>query len=447
MVSLRRKKKKVKMKVELIQPFHASNVRLFGKAYMSQLTLPIVAALTPPSIEVVIKDENIEPINFNNHVDLVGITALTPTATRAYEIADEYRRRGVPVVLGGIHPSLMPDEAIKHADTVLIGEAEGIWQEMLDDFQAGKLKKFYQSSEKPSLASLPLPRRDLTNNGAYVNIPKVETSRGCPFNCSFCSTTVFFGKKIRYRPVEDVVRELKAIKPKFVFFTDNNIVGNHKYAKELFRALIPLKIKWLSQGSLNFVRDEELLRLAQKSGCVGMLIGFESLSQEAIHGVGKAVNRVEEYGKAINKLHRHRIGTIGCFVFGFDEDDEGLFKRTAKFVSKYNVDTAQFTLLTPFPGTVLREQMEKERRILHNNWQKYDSTTLVFQPKILPPGEFRKRFDWACWKVYSWPSIIMRLLKSIPYMRSLYRAFVFLQINTVYRKLFLVSLQEQDSLN
>lgn len=437
-----------KLKVKLIQPYHPSNVRLFGKAYMSQLTLPIVAALTPSSIEVTIKDENVEPINFDNHVDLVGITALTPTATRAYEIADEYRRRGVTVVLGGIHPSLVPDEAIGHADAVLVGEAEGVWQEMLSDFQTGKLKKFYQSSEKPSLIDLPLPRRDLANNGAYVNIPKVETSRGCPFNCSFCSTTVFFGKKIRYRPVEDVVKELKAVKPKFVFFTDNNIVGNHKYAKELFRALIPLRIKWLSQGSLNFVRDEELLRLAQKSGCVGMLIGFESLSQEAIHGAGKAVvNRVEEYTKAIKKLHRHRIGTIGCFVFGFDEDDEGLFKRTAKFVKRYNVDTAQFTLLTPFPGTTLREQMEKEGRIFHNNWQKYDSTTLVFQPKIMPPKEFRKRFDWACWKVYSWPSIIIRLLKSVPYMRSLYRPFVFLQINAVYRKLFQVSLQEQDPLS
>lgn len=436
-----------RLRVQLVQPYHPSNVKLYGKMYMSQLTLPIVAALMPSDVEVTIKDENVEPLDFSNGIDLVGITALTPTAPRAYEIAREYRRRGIPVVLGGLHPSLVPAEASQHADAVLIGEAEGVWEEMLHDFRAGKLKKFYQSSEKPNLANLPLPRRDLANNGAYVNIPKVETSRGCPFDCSFCSTTVFFGRKIRYRPVEDVVNELKKIKPSFVFFTDNNIVGNVRYAKELFRALIPLKIKWLSQGSLNFVRDDELLRLARDSGCVGMLIGFESLSPAAIEGVGKKVNRVEEYSRAVKKLHRHRIGTIGCFVFGFDEDDENLFKRTVSFVRKYNVDTPQFTVLTPYPGTVLRERLEKEGRILHNKWEKYDSTTLVFKPKILSPSEFRKKFNWAGWKVYSWPAIIWRLLRSLLYMRSFYRAFVFLQINMVYRKLFQVGLELQEPLN
>ncbi|MFZ3062528.1 MAG: radical SAM protein [Actinomycetota bacterium] len=433
-----------RLRVHLVQPYHPSNVKMYGKMYMSQLTLPIVAALMPSDVEVTIKDENVEPLDFDNGFDLVGITALTPTATRAYEIAHEYRRRGVPVILGGLHPSLFPAEASQHADAVLIGEAEGIWEEMLADFRAGKLKKFYQSTERPDLANLPLPRRDLSNNGAYVNIPKVETSRGCPFDCSFCSTTVFFGRKIRYRPVNDVVNELKEIKPSFVFFTDNNIVGNAKYAKELFRALIPLKIKWLSQGSLNFVRDDELLRLARDSGCVGMLIGFESLSPAAIEGMGKRVNRVEEYGQAVKKLHRHRIGTIGCFVFGFDEDDEGLFKRTVKFVRRYNVDTPQFTVLTPYPGTALRESLEKEGRILHNKWEKYDSTTLVFKPKILPPNEFREKFTWAGWKVYSWPAIIGRILRSLLYMRSFYRAFVFLQINMVYRKLFQVGLEHQE---
>jgi radical SAM superfamily enzyme YgiQ (UPF0313 family) len=436
-----------RLRVQLVQPYHPSNVKLYGKMYMSQLTLPIVAALMPPDVEVTIKDENVEALDFSNGIDLVGITALTPTAPRAYEIAREYRRRGIPVVLGGLHPSLVPAEASQHADAVLIGEAEGVWEEMLRDFRVGKLRKFYQSSEKPNLANLPLPRRDLANNGAYVNIPKVETSRGCPFDCSFCSTTVFFGRKIRYRPVDDVVNELKKIKPPFVFFTDNNIVGNIKYAKELFRALIPLKIKWLSQGSLNFVRDDELLRLARDSGCVGMLIGFESLSPAAIEGMGKKVNRVEEYGRAVKKLHRYRIGTIGCFVFGFDEDDEGLFKRTVKFIRKYNVDTPQFTVLTPYPGTALRERLETEGRILHNNWEKYDSTTLVFKPKILPPGEFRKKFNWAGWKVYSWPAIIWRVLRSLLYMRSFYRAFVFLQISIVYRKLFRVGLELQEPFN
>lgn len=437
---------KAPLRINLIQPYHPSNVKLYGKTYMSQLTLPVVAALTPDRCEVTITDENVEPLVYENGVDLVGVTTLTPTAVRAYQIADEYRRRGVPVVIGGVHASLMPEEAIKHADAVVVGEAEGIWPALLNDFQNGGLKRFYQAEQKPALSGLPLPRRDLANNKRYVNIPKVETSRGCPFNCSFCSTTVFFGKRIRYRPVKEVVRELKEIKPKFVFFTDNNIVGNHKYAKELFRALIPLKIHWISQGSLNLVRDDELLDLAAKSGCVGMLIGFESLTQDALKGAGKAVNRVEDYEKELKKLHRHRIGTIGCFVFGFDQDDEGVFERTVDFVRRNNVDTAQFTLLTPFPGTALREEMERTGRILSNDWSRYDSTTLLFQTKALPPKQFRARFDRACWKVYSWPSIAMRFIRALAYMRSLYRANVFFQINMVYRKLFQVSLVEQEPL-
>ncbi len=435
------------MKIGLIQPYHPSNVRLYGKIYMSQLTLPALAALTPREIDVVVRDENTAKIDFDEGFDLVGISALTATATRAYEIADEFRKRDVPVVIGGVHASLMPQEAIEHADAVVVGEAEGVWEKVIEDIKKDSLKRFYTRQDKPDLTCLPFARHDLMDTKKYVNIPKVETSRGCPFNCSFCSTTTLFGRKMRYRKISDVVCEIKRIKPKFVFFTDNNIIGNSKYAKELFKALIPLKIKWISQASIDFVRDSELLKLARKSGCVGMLIGFESLSQKVLEKTGKVTNKVDEYKRSLRKLHRNRIGTIGCFVFGFDDEDSSVFERTLKFVKRYNIDNPQFTVLTPFPGTTLRTEMEKGGRILHNKWEKYDSTTLVFEPKLLPPVEYRRAFDYICNKVYSWPSIIKRILRSALYMRSLYRPFVFLQINIIYRKLFKVSVESQDPLS
>ncbi len=431
------------LKLEIIQPYHPTNVRLFGKMYMSSLTPPILAGLNPPDIEVSITDENVEEIDFNKPVDLVCITTLTPSAPRAYEIADEFRARGVKVAMGGVHPTLVPEEAIAHADAIILGEAEGVWQKMLDDFRRGSLQKFYRLEKKPDLTNLSRPRRDLMNEKAYVNVPKVETSRGCPFNCSFCSTTTFFGNNIRYRPIQEVVQEIKDLKGRFVFFTDNNIVGNPKYAKELFKALIPLKIKWISQGSLNLAKDWSLLKLAASSGCVGMLIGFESLVNEAIEAMGKKVNKIIEYAEAIRRIHSQGIGIIGCFVFGFDEEDPGVFKRTVNFIKRLNIEVPQLTVLTPYPGTALREKLEETGRILHNRWEKYDTTHVVFRPKLMSPEEFRAHYDWACQKVYSYWAIFMRMLKSLRHLRSIYKFFVFWQINVVYRRLYQISLEDR----
>ena len=423
----------------LIQPHHPSNVRLFGKMYMSQLTLPVIAALTPPRFDVRIIDENVEAVDFDQDADLVGISLLTPTAVRGYEIARRFRERGVPVILGGVHPSLCPEEAEKHCDAVVVGEAEGIWPHLLEDFEKGALKSLYKSDGKPDLRNLPRPRRELINEKMYVNVPKVEVSRGCPFDCNFCSTTRFFGRKMRYRPVEDVIAELQELDLNFVFFTDNNIVGNPKYAKELFEALIPLKIKWIGQASLNAANDPELLKLAGRSGCVGLLIGFESLSDMAISAMGKTVNRVERYKTAVKRLHRARIGIIGCFVFGFDEEDRSAFRQTVRFVKRLNIEVPQFTLLTPYPGTVLREKMESTRRILHSQWEKYDVNHVVFQPLRMKAGELRHGYDKSCQKAYSYSSIIRRLARSAIHLRSFHRLVVFWQINVVYRRLYLVS--------
>jgi len=431
------------LKILLIQPYHPSNVKLFGKMYMSQLTLPVVAALTPPKHEVEIIDENVETINFDEEADLVGISLLTPTAERGYQIAEEFRNRGVPVVLGGVHPSLCPEEAIKYCDSVVVGEAEDVWPQLLSDFENGKIKQIYKSDKKPDMKNLPRPRRELVKDDYYVNIPKVEVSRGCPFNCSFCSTTKFFGRKMRYRPVEDVVDELKELGVRFVFFTDNNIVGNPKYAKELFKALIPLKIKWISQGSLNVANDKELLKLARRSGCVGLLIGFESLSTKALSAMGKVVNKAEEYKAAIKRLHKEKIGIIGCFVFGFDEEDKSAFNQTVRFVKRLNIEVPQFTLLTPYPGTILREKMEKTSRILHNKWEKYDTNHTVFKPLQMKVGELRAGYDKACGKEYSYWSMFKRLTRSLIYLKSFYKMIVFWQINIVYRRLYLVSVDDR----
>jgi radical SAM superfamily enzyme YgiQ (UPF0313 family) len=407
---------------------------------MSQLTLPLMAALTPTQHEITVVDENVEPIDFDLPVDLVAITALTPIAPRAYEVADEFRRRGVRVVLGGVHPSLMADEAAKHADAVVIGEAEESWPQLLWDLEHGELKARYVAQAKPDLSNLPVPRRELMKEDEYLNIPKVETSRGCPFRCSFCSTTVFYGPRMRFRPVEDVIDEVRNIGHRFVFFTDNNITANKKYAKRLFRALEPLGVYWLSQGSIDMADDAELMELARRSGCAGMLVGFESLSEDNIAQMGKkASNRVEEYEEKIRIFHRHQIGLIGCFVFGFDGDDKGVFKKTVDFINRNNVDCPQLTVLTPYPGTSLRDELEVEGRILHSRWEKYDVGNVVFKPKLMTPEELQAGYNWACEQVYSIPAILKRGLRSLRYMKNPYRSFVFARNSSIYRKLYQVS--------
>ncbi len=414
---------------------------------MSQLTLPLLGALTPAEHEVRAVDENVEPIDFDRPVDLVAITALTPTAPRAYQVADEFRRRGKTVVLGGVHPSLMPDEAAEHADAVVIGEAEESWPRLLADAEGGGVKERYVAETKPDLAGLPMPRRDLMKEDAYLNIPKVETSRGCPYRCSFCSTTIFYGPRMRFRPVEEVVAEVKAARHRFVFFTDNNITANKKYAKRLFRALEPLGIYWLSQGSIDMADDPELMDLARRSGCAGMLVGFESLSEENIAGMGKgASNRVDEYEEKIRIFHQHQIGLIGCFVFGFDGDDPGVFRKTVEFIERNNIDTPQLTVLTPYPGTAVRAEMEAQGRILHSQWEKYDVGNVVFEPKRMTPEELQAGYNWACRRVYSVSATIKRSVRSLKYLKNPYRSFVFGRNGSIYRKLFQVSQQHDQGI-
>ncbi len=397
------------MKLELIVPATQENIRKRQKSLIPPLGLAMVAALTPPEVEVSLTDENVTVIDFQKETDLVGITALTITAPRAYEIADNFRARGAKVILGGAHPSALPADAAQHADAVVIGEAEGIWPNLINDFKANKLQRVYRQRERPSLVNLPIPRRDLFAEGAYFVTNTISATRGCPYSCSFCSVTSFFGHSYRCRPVEEILKEVETLNQrKLIGFVDDNIVGKPKYAKELFSALIPYKIKWVAQASVTIARDDELLKLAAASGCQAVLIGFETLSPANLAAVGKKVNVVDEYENVIRKIHSYGIAIHGFFILGLDEDDEDVFWRTLCFAQKMRLESAQFSWPIPYPGTALYESLDKTGQIVTKDWRQYESN-LVFEPKLMSREVLQKGRDWVWRKFYSIPSILRRV--------------------------------------
>jgi len=390
---------------------------LWGQIYFRfpYLALTTLASLTGDDWEISIVDENVESLDFSDLPDLAAISIMTPLAKRGYEIADTYREKGVPVVLGGIHPSMMKDESKAHADAVAIGEAEAVWPQILSDFKRSDLKSFYKSPDFCSLERLPIPKRDLLNRRAYFFVNTIQTTRGCPFNCSFCSVTSFYGGTYRVRPVDDVINEMGYMEKGFVFFVDDNIIGKPSYAKELFRALIPLNVKWFSQASLSIVKDRELLDMAQRSGCRGLFIGFESLSQESLNAMGKSSMRVNDFKEAINMIHDHGIGIQGSFIFGMDEDDQSIFSDVLRFIEKTHLEAVLFSILTPFPGTRIRNNLLRENRIFDTDWEKYDMNHVVFKPNKMTPGQLQDGFSWAYKRLYGYRSIVKRLF---PFSRS-----------------------------
>jgi radical SAM superfamily enzyme YgiQ (UPF0313 family) len=404
------------VKLLLIAPKWPEN-SLWGQIYFRfpYLALTSIAALTGDGWDVSILDENVEPIDFSASPDLVAISIMTPLAKRGYEIADSFRQKGVPVVLGGIHPTMMSTEAKNHANAVVIGEAEEIWPQLLDDFKEGHLKSLYKHERRCNLNGLLTPKRELLNRKAYFFVNTIQTTRGCPFNCDFCSVTSFFGQSYRTRPVDEVINEINQMESGFLFFVDDNIVGSPVYAKKLFRALIPLNIKWFSQASLSIARDREFLDLAQRSGCKGLFIGFESLSQESIQAMGKSVNRVAEYKEAIKKIHDHGIGIQGSFIFGTHEDDASVFSDVLRFIERTRLEAVIFSILTPFPGTRIYQTMMKENRILDTAWENYDMNHVVFKPKKMTPKQLQEGFNWSYKRLYGYRSILKRLF---PFRRS-----------------------------
>ena len=412
----------------IISPTRSQDCWKGGKVLAPPLVLPLLAGLTPPGIEVRLVDENVELTDTNAETDWVAISCMTASAPRAYEIADAFRKREIPVVMGGIHPTVLPDEAALHADAIVVGEAEPVWQDILVDLTRDSLQTRYQNDRYCNMEGLPFPRRDLLSRNHYLTVNTVQTARGCPNDCSFCSVSTVAGRSYRFRPVTEVIEEVRTLKG-WVGFVDDNIAGNPTRAKELFEALIPLKIRWVGQADLNMAKDPELLRLAVRSGCQAMFVGLESISQENLRATHKGPNLETDMVAAIATIHKAGIEIIGSFVLGLDGDDQSVFAKTARFAEQQKLAVAQFAVLTPFPGTKIRQQLKLEGRILNDDWSKYTMSNVVFQPKNMTALELQQGQRYVYDRFYSIPSILkrnlnfrgkllLRLLVSLSYRRT-----------------------------
>jgi radical SAM superfamily enzyme YgiQ (UPF0313 family) len=380
---------------------------------MEPLPMATLAGITPPDIELAYFDERIEPIDFDDPTDLVGIAVETYTAKRAYEIAAEYHRRGVRTILGGYHVMLVPDEAARYADSILVGYAEPLWERVLRDAERGELEpRYVQDRSEPY--SFGLPRRDLFAGKPYFKLSCVETGRGCPLHCNFCSIAAVTGSTFLPRPIESIVAEIETLRNRTVFFVDDNFVSNHKRARELCKELIPLKLRWVGQGTLTMARDEKLLSLMAESGCIGMLIGFESLDAETLLLMKKKVNTVlGDYPALVRRIHAHGISIYGTFIFGYDLETPEDGMRTVDAAIELGLGMGAFNHLLPFPGTPLYHELLAEGRLTDPEWwlsPSYRYGDISFRPATMSEDELHALCLRARRRFYSIPSIGRRLL-------------------------------------
>ena len=410
------------LKILLISPIGLK--KILGAEFFFKLPflgLPTIAAYTPPDCEVKMVDERISSVDFDEDVDLVGITAMTPLATRAYEIADEFKRRGKTVVMGGMHVSALPEEALEHCDAVAIGEGEKVWPRMVEDFKRGELKGDLQGRRTfGSGGSAAASMGYHVDKSMYSPVDFIETTRGCPINCNFCAVTQFYGAKYRTKPVhlvEEMVARVRPVDKVFalknlVFFVDDNIIANRKHCIELLSMLKPYSIQWVGQASISLAKDDELLQLMSETRCLGLVIGMESLSEDTLAECGKRINKPDEYLEAVTKLHRYGIGAKASFIIGFDNDDLTVFPKMERFIRKSNFDSVYFSILTPYPGTRLYQKMESEGRLLHKDWEKYDTAHVVFRPKKVTVEQLQEGYVWLYKKGLSMKSIVLRLARA-----------------------------------
>jgi radical SAM superfamily enzyme YgiQ (UPF0313 family) len=402
------------MKVNLVVPgWSPKNIWGQIKFKFPPLSLTTLASFTPADVEVVVTDENVEEITFDDGPDLVGITTMTPQANRAYQIADEFRRRGTKVILGGFHPSTMPHEALSHADAIVVGEGEGSWRGLIEDARYLRLKRIYKDRLPLDLSQLKPPRRDMVRRKGYLFTNTIQVTRGCPFRCEFCSVTSLFGKGYRTRPIQAVIDELTELKKEsvFLFIVDDNLIGNRDYAERLLVAMKPLRFKWASHAPLHLVEDDSLMRLVTKSGCFALFVGFESLARENLSLMGKTANMKISPRDAVKKFHDHGIGVLASFILGYDHDTKDSFKRILDFCNETRIDGAIFPILTPYPGTPLRKRLEREGRILTDNWDMYDMEHVTFRPKGMGVNELEEGHEWLNVNFLSWGSILKRIFK------------------------------------
>jgi radical SAM superfamily enzyme YgiQ (UPF0313 family) len=404
---------------------------------MEPLCFAILKSLTPDDVETRFYDERLEPIPIDTDTDLVAMTVETYTARRAYQIAAQYRELGIPVVFGGYHPTFLPDEALQHADSVVQGDAEGVWGQILDDAENDRLAERYQSAEFPDLANV-IPDRSIFKGKKYAPMALVQYGRGCKFNCSFCSIRAFYGNNLRQRPVEDVVEDIRRSGRKHIFLVDDNIFVNVEKARELFEALVPLNIKWSCQVSIDVARDADLVQLMAESGCISALIGIESLDPGSLKEIKKGWNvKWQSYDDAIEVFQNAGIMLYGTFVFGCDNDTVESFDTAVNFAIRHKFILANFNPLTPTPGAPLYDQMEREGRLLHDRWWldpdfKYGDATM--QPLNMTADELTKGCFSAREKFNTLKSIFSRLGDRRTNIRTPFRAGVFLLSNLVSRR-------------
>lgn len=402
------------MKILLILPrdrtyrYHGIANKLIGP--YAPLTLVTLAALAPKELDAQIDiiDEGIQKADYTNkNYDVVGITCVTSSANRAYELSEYWRSRGAFVVLGGAHPTLMPDEAQGHADSVVVGLAEETWPQLLRDFKAGTAKKRYHTRYTGEL-SCPPPRRDLFPRLGYLPMPTIVANRGCQNHCFYCVVNQGSYARGVVRPIPEVIDEIRSLRTHRIIFLDPNLVSNWDYAKSLLQALIPLNLKWMAPVPSDCVYDRELFDLMQRSGCEGVLIGFESFSQASLDRNGKKFNQVNQYKEIVATFHAHQMAVSGCFVLGFDDDTPEILSRTAETVYDIGLDFPRYALLTPFPGSHLFTRFKSEGRLLTEDWSFYDSQHVVFQPKHLSPVQLQQVFTETLKQSFSYRHILHR---------------------------------------
>lgn len=378
------------------------------------LTLTTLAALIPPELPHTVQciDEGIADVPLDLDVDLVGLTVITGTAVRAYALADHFRSRGVTVVLGGPHVTLIPEDAQPHADAIVTGYAEDTWPQVLRDVVAGTLQPRYTMAADLSLAGRPFARRDLLPSRRFLTNNVFEATRGCVHTCEFCVVPTAWGRTLYRKPVKEVVEEIRRHGARKLIFVDLNIIADREHAKALFTALVPLRVHWYGLATVLLADDPELLELCARSGCRGLLMGLESLSPANLKGSRKGFNTPDSYVRVVERLHAHGIALQGCFVFGLDDDRPDVFLKTAEFVAEAKIDLPRFAVVTPFPNTPLYKRLEAEGRILTRNWELYDAQHVVFQPRHMSVMELQLGTE-AAWKhAYSVDSIWRRIRHS-----------------------------------
>ena len=395
--------------------------------------LQILSALTPQEHRVTIVDEYHQLANPNLRADLIGISVWTASSSRAYELSDHYRRRGIPVVLGGPHVTVCPEEALAHADAIVVGEAESVWTQVLQDAETGQLKSIYHAEILP-LDRTPAPDWATIKPNDYVIRLSVSTSRGCPRSCDFCYESCRPKPNFRQRSLDRVLEEIEARPSPVIAFLDNDITVNRRFARELFTALIPKKRCWLGMTSIEIADDEEMLDLMAESGCRTLFIGFESIIPESLQEVRKRCNRVEDYLRNIRRIQERGIMVNGSFVFGFDHDDADTFDRTVEFGIEACLDTATFTILTPYPGTTLYKRLAAENRIFDHDWSNYDTTQAVFTPARMSPPELEAGYLRAYKRFYAWSSILHRCRRGEPgFAKRLFLNIAYKRVEPLYR--------------